>query len=103
MKRVSVCGLFFFFQAEDGIRDGTVTGVQTCALPIYKLLDWRDEQGNAKHEQARSDRNKEERIREYGEFPERCSKTLQRHGRKHRLYGKRGEHDGANLFFRKTS
>src|SRR5579862_2023832 len=25
---------FFFFQAEDGIRDGTVTGVQTCALPI---------------------------------------------------------------------
>src|SRR6266481_2274849 len=24
-----------FFQAEDGIRDGTVTGVQTCALPIW--------------------------------------------------------------------
>src|SRR5205085_3866294 len=31
----SVCFLFFFFfQAEDGIRDLTVTGVQTCALPI---------------------------------------------------------------------
>src|SRR5688572_32702653 len=34
---------FFFFQAEDGIRDLTVTGVQTCALPISrhtrKLLD----------------------------------------------------------------
>src|SRR5256886_5317128 len=28
--------LFFFFQAEDGIRDLTVTGVQTCALPIYR-------------------------------------------------------------------
>src|SRR5689334_24597068 len=28
---------FFFFQAEDGIRDGTVTGVQTCALPIFHL------------------------------------------------------------------
>src|SRR5438094_3311038 len=27
---------FFFFQAEDGIRDRTVTGVQTCALPIYR-------------------------------------------------------------------
>src|SRR5207248_8684106 len=27
---------FFFFQAEDGIRDRTVTGVQTCALPILK-------------------------------------------------------------------
>src|SRR5438093_7799086 len=26
--------LFFFFQAEDGIRDWSVTGVQTCALPI---------------------------------------------------------------------
>src|SRR4051794_41703693 len=25
---------YFFFQAEDGIRDGRVTGVQTCALPI---------------------------------------------------------------------
>src|SRR5689334_24801993 len=31
---VSVLIFFFFFQAEDGIRDGTVTGVQTCALPI---------------------------------------------------------------------
>src|SRR5256885_12367256 len=27
---------FFFFQAEDGIRDYKVTGVQTCALPIYQ-------------------------------------------------------------------
>src|SRR5205085_5725617 len=32
--------VFFFFQAEDGIRDLTVTGVQTCALPI-SLLDCR--------------------------------------------------------------
>src|SRR5207253_5918587 len=30
---------FFFFQAEDGIRDGHVTGVQTCALPIYWRKD----------------------------------------------------------------
>ena len=30
---------FFFFQAEDGIRDIGVTGVQTCALPIYAALD----------------------------------------------------------------
>src|SRR5687768_17844808 len=29
---------FFFFQAEDGIRDVAVTGVQTCALPIYTNL-----------------------------------------------------------------
>src|SRR2546427_2633056 len=31
---------FFFFQAEDGIRDLTVTGVQTCALPISDLPVW---------------------------------------------------------------
>src|SRR5437660_2952880 len=31
---VVFCRFFFFFQAEDGIRDGHVTGVQTCALPI---------------------------------------------------------------------
>src|SRR5690554_5071093 len=30
--------IFFFFQAEDGIRDADVTGVQTCALPISKLV-----------------------------------------------------------------
>ena len=27
----------FFFQAEDGIRGSPVTGVQTCALPIYRI------------------------------------------------------------------
>src|SRR5437879_10109376 len=30
--------VFFFFQAEDGIRDTSVTGVQTCALPVNKNL-----------------------------------------------------------------
>src|SRR5207245_5788572 len=33
---VLVC--YFFFQAEDGIRDATVTGVQTCALPISRPI-----------------------------------------------------------------
>src|SRR2546430_4358164 len=33
----SLVTLIFLFQAEDGIRDLTVTGVQTCALPIYEL------------------------------------------------------------------
>src|SRR5437867_11325082 len=37
--RLLIVFFFFFFQAEDGIRDRTVTGVQTCALPILKL--WR--------------------------------------------------------------
>src|SRR2546430_12842913 len=31
---------FFVFQAEDGIRDLTVTGVQTCALPIFLIDRW---------------------------------------------------------------
>src|SRR5258708_24363191 len=44
LERLAMAGLlltylfsFFFFQAEDGIRDDLVTGVQTCALPIYKM------------------------------------------------------------------
>src|SRR2546425_9308218 len=35
----SVIFYFFFFQAEDGIRDKLVTGVQTCALPILFRAD----------------------------------------------------------------
>src|SRR2546429_6315611 len=35
MRRYSL--IFFFFQAEDGIRDVAVTGVQTCALPIFAI------------------------------------------------------------------
>src|SRR5258708_20964344 len=31
---------FFFFQAEDGIRDDLVTGVQTCALPIWTEIPY---------------------------------------------------------------
>src|SRR5437667_8971158 len=38
---LSICSfftiVFFFFQAEDGIRDRDVTGVQTCALPIFSI------------------------------------------------------------------
>src|SRR5438034_4556053 len=43
---IYVCYCFyffcFFFQAEDGIRDHCVTGVQTCALPISKCVRTRD-------------------------------------------------------------
>ena len=48
--------VFFFFQAEDGIRDYDVTGVQTCALPIYgsqfyiSLNDEKKFKGGDKHE-----------------------------------------------------
>src|SRR2546430_6752527 len=38
---------FFFFQAEDGIRDLTVTGVQTCALPISNRAVCREQERHA--------------------------------------------------------
>src|SRR5256885_11451347 len=61
---VVTCVYFFFFQAEDGIRDYKVTGVQTCALPIYRDAEVTpvahagrrcavDELGSAAGEQAR--------------------------------------------------
>src|SRR5262249_59324730 len=48
--------IIFFFQAEDGIRDWSVTGVQTCALPIFqkKLADTEAALQSALHE-ARED------------------------------------------------
>src|SRR2546427_12847848 len=52
---------FFFFQAEDGIRDLTVTGVQTCALPISEavreLLDGGDKVAARRVLEAHSDSN----------------------------------------------
>src|SRR5687767_15232403 len=56
-----VCGLyilmiftmiivFFFFQAEDGIRDKLVTGVQTCALPICSICYSEDERISGGHQ-----------------------------------------------------
>src|SRR2546422_11562847 len=54
MKRARL--LFFFFQAEDGIRDVAVTGVQTCALPIWDDAEQaRVEVGRAVGEQMDQD------------------------------------------------
>src|SRR2546422_4667838 len=44
--------VFFFFQAEDGIRDVAVTGVQTCALPISRRLT-RERLGSPRAERHR--------------------------------------------------
>src|SRR5256885_6887096 len=46
-------GLFFFFQAEDGIRDYKVTGVQTCALPISARVRGRRRSRRAPRSPAR--------------------------------------------------
>src|SRR5688500_19244247 len=50
--------MYFFFQAEDGIRDYKVTGVQTCALPIFAVLQWcRAGRGAGGDEVARLERH----------------------------------------------
>src|SRR5258707_10325898 len=46
---------FFFFQAEDGIRDIGVTGVQTCALPIYEAFVALDDGPGGTLESAQDD------------------------------------------------
>src|SRR5258707_5477358 len=43
---IAVSRFFFFFQAEDGIRDIGVTGVQTCALPISSPTRYADSTGS---------------------------------------------------------
>src|SRR5437763_14588977 len=61
-----LCYSFFFFQAEDGIRDTSVTGVQTCALPICLIEAERSLQGarqpGVAHELLRRERSEERRV-----------------------------------------
>src|SRR3989441_12703300 len=57
--------MFFFFQAEDGIRDKLVTGVQTCALPIYERttgMHWQTQKHGAEHFRRARAKNPEGRI-----------------------------------------
>src|SRR5256885_4610539 len=65
----SVDVLFFFFQAEDGIRDYKVTGVQTCALPIClgvvdRLLEVRHLLPDVSEELAHTDADEHRRLRD---------------------------------------
>src|SRR5690606_40655555 len=55
----------FFFQAEDGIRDFHVTGVQTCALPIYD--EWQTETPNNVDLALQIAKMKADSLREVGE------------------------------------
>src|SRR5207245_5996678 len=50
--------VFCFFQREDGIRDATVTGVQTCALPIWALEIYRAKYGLLTADEIRSIRER---------------------------------------------
>src|SRR5467141_131904 len=76
---------FFFFQAEDGIRDSSVTGVQTCALPISRLS------GCGPFELARRSRrhlcppNRQPLSAEIAVEQHVTAETVGAHGRAHRL------------------
>src|SRR5947207_12980812 len=74
MPALSTQPSIFFFQAEDGIRDHCVTGVQTCALPIFVRmsavvsaaygvgLGWRPDDAGCVVEQRESRRSEERRV-----------------------------------------
>ena len=53
---MGVLFFFFFFQAEDGIRDWSVTGVQTCALPIYAEPKKKKEKERTKEKERKKER-----------------------------------------------
>src|SRR2546430_2556095 len=57
---------FFFFQAEDGIRDLTVTGVQTCALPICPGLRWAGMGTNLIYHLAGGETGTRHMLRQFG-------------------------------------
>src|SRR5258708_14290578 len=58
LERYSVSSVIFFFQAEDGIRDDLVTGVQTCALPICAIVMLNLKPAVTRTEQAKSYRDR---------------------------------------------
>src|SRR2546429_6016524 len=88
LSKMFVSLVFFFFQAEDGIRDVAVTGVQTCALPISSGLPvcaaisvsrlFREE-SSASYASRCCSRNASRSCRENGNLPSRggnCSKNV---------------------------
>src|SRR3989454_9818288 len=71
--------MVFFFQAEDGIRDYKVTGVQTCALPIstgWNTSRYANARVDALVEQARRSLNQTEREKLYGEVQDIIAKEM---------------------------
>src|SRR5256886_3705486 len=70
--------LFFFFQAEDGIRDLTVTGVQTCALPICRSAGCRRRSGRSRRNRAHRDRAAAPRARAASRCRQRASRKRYR-------------------------
>src|SRR6266508_3388331 len=78
---------FFFFQAEDGIRDGHVTGVQTCALPIFQFLagEELEQQEGRRVRRVEVVENEDERLRERGGAEERGCRLEESEARSFRV------------------
>src|SRR5438876_11997571 len=71
--------VLFFFQAEDGIRDGRVTGVQTCALPICAALTvLYDAQGAAFRLRVPGPRSRAQALRGCGRRARRRTRSEER-------------------------
>src|SRR5260370_22970634 len=82
---------FFFFQAEDGIRDSSVTGVQTCALPISDLFaEPHDERRTRRQRQDRHQRKTKPWVINHG-LAVGASRCLQSLGDRERLDDARSE------------
>src|SRR5690554_7019218 len=62
---------FFFFQAEDGIRDADVTGVQTCALPIWPVGYFSDARARSR-KSSRSCPQNDSSLYTYHGAPKTC-------------------------------
>src|SRR5699024_11564582 len=84
---------FFFFQAEDGIRDRNVTGVQTCALPILEvgLITEIPSQSNPmkKIYYVHDPLSRDEFIKKYPDEINRFAKKLEEMERKNNEYKER--------------
>src|SRR2546422_6450578 len=66
---------FFFFQAEDGIRDVAVTGVQTCALPILCNFTCAIIKSGRRRFHTRRSVARREKLRECSEFAGRGTRS----------------------------
>src|SRR2546426_8370460 len=79
-------GFFFFFQAEDGIRDYKVTGVQTCALPISSERSLHHEREAERGPQAAAVRRRQDEAKGRGGRGNRCQPRDVAPPRRHRSF-----------------
>src|ERR1019366_1034530 len=89
--------LFFFFQAEAGIRDWSVTGVQTCALPIcmHELVEGVEKRREGRRRKVAQRGQRQLEQREFVLRAERAQRRLELAERAARIGAGLGGHEGA--------